>query len=74
MSPTARFTRRPAKLSEAEGLIAAIGERLARRRLRHRPPPPPPTACCGRGCHGGVWEGYFEALRHWRDDARSLLD
>lgn len=38
-----------------------------------RPPPPEPTTCCGRGCNGCVWEGYYEALHHWRCDARALL-
>jgi len=38
-----------------------------------RPPPPEPTACCGRGCNGCVWEGFYTALRLWRDDACPLL-
>lgn len=38
-----------------------------------RPPPPAPTTCCGRGCNGCVWEGYFEALTWWRDEALGLL-
>jgi len=38
-----------------------------------RPPPPEPTACCGRGCNGCVWEGYYTALRLWRDEACDLL-
>ncbi|MFW5330596.1 oxidoreductase-like domain-containing protein [Hydrogenophaga sp. ZJX-1] len=38
-----------------------------------RPPPPEPTACCGRGCNGCVWEGFYEALHHWRVDALALL-
>ncbi|WP_372658245.1 oxidoreductase-like domain-containing protein [Hydrogenophaga sp.] len=38
-----------------------------------RPPPPEPTSCCERGCNGCVWEGYFEALQHWRADVLALL-
>ncbi len=34
-----------------------------------RPPPPEPATCCGRGCNGCVWEGFYEALHHWREDA-----
>ena len=32
-------------------------------------PPPEPTSCCGRGCNGCVWEGYFAAMAYWRDEA-----
>ena len=38
-----------------------------------RPPPPEPTSCCGRGCNGCVWEGFYEALHHWRVDALDTL-
>jgi len=38
-----------------------------------RAPPPVPDSCCGRGCNGCVWEGYYAALRFWREDAIALL-
>ena len=39
-----------------------------------RPPPPEPTACCGRGCNGCVWEGFYAAMHHWRSDALALIN
>ncbi|MGM9426314.1 oxidoreductase-like domain-containing protein [Hydrogenophaga sp. MI9] len=38
-----------------------------------RPPPPEPTGCCGRGCNGCVWEGFYTALAGWREDALARL-
>lgn len=32
-------------------------------------PPPAPTSCCGRGCNGCVWEGFFAAMNYWREAA-----
>lgn len=58
----------------AATLIAAILEEARLRALTLEfPPPPQPTACCGRGCNGCVWEGYYTALHWWREDARALL-
>lgn len=64
-------------LATAQALIAHL-RGLA---LRHgfeidtvlRSPPPEPNTCCGRGCNGCVWEGYFTALQQWREDTCELL-
>lgn len=65
-------------LSTAHALIAHLRGRALRERCVDldtalRPPPPEPTACCGRGCNGCVWEGFYEALHRWRLDALALI-
>lgn len=65
-------------LSTARALIAHLRGRAQRERGDNldaalRPPPPEPDSCCGRGCNGCVWEGFYEALHHWRVDALARL-
>lgn len=60
-------------LEAARSRIAALQERLAARGLVFRAPPPEPTTCCGRGCNGCVWEGFYDALAFWCEDADALL-
>lgn len=66
--------RPPADLAAARAQIAALQARLAAQGRTLRAPPPEPSSCCGRGCNGCVWEGYYAALTFWREDALALLN
>ncbi|MDE2402037.1 MAG: oxidoreductase [Burkholderiales bacterium] len=61
-------------LDSARAVFAALQSRAKSQGLMLRAPPPEPTSCCGRGCNGCVWEGYFAAATYWRDEAVLLLD
>ena len=53
--------------------FAALQAEAARAGVVLRLPPPEPTSCCGRGCNGCVWEGYYGALTFWLEDAAQVL-
>lgn len=59
----------------ARAFIAAMQARLAEagQPMRAPPPEPDPLSCCGRGCVGCVWSGFYDALGFWREDALALL-
>jgi Oxidoreductase-like protein, N-terminal len=57
----------------AQTLISQVQGLAAQRGLTLRPPPPEPDTCCGRGCNGCVWEGYFTAVNYWYDEAMGRM-
>ncbi len=64
-------------LSTAKAVVAYLMS-VARQRgialeAAMRTPPPEPTSCCERGCNGCVWEGFYAATKHWRDEAAAIL-
>lgn len=63
--------------ASARALIDALGVRLRNAGIEpgetFRHAPPEPTGCCGRGCNGCVWEGYYAALQWWREDALEAI-
>lgn len=53
--------------------VQALQQQALQSGLVLRTPPPLPTSCCGRGCNGCVWEGYFSALAFWCEEAAQKM-
>ncbi|MDE2618083.1 MAG: oxidoreductase [Burkholderiales bacterium] len=54
-------------------MFTALQQRALAIGLTLRSPPPLPTTCCGRGCNGCVWEGFYAAADYWREEAELQL-
>lgn len=59
--------------SSAQEMFAYAQQLAGVQGLTLRAAPPVPTTCCGRGCHGCVWEGFFAAAAYWREDVLEAL-
>ncbi len=61
-------------MQEAQAVFAWWQACAEQRGVWLRPPPPQPTTCCGRGCNGCVWEGWFDAVWYWQEDALAAIE
>lgn len=61
------------QLAAAQALFNELQLRAQAAGVTLRSPPPAPTTCCGRGCNGCVWEGFYAAVDYWREEAELRL-
>lgn len=60
-------------LTATQAMFAQWQQRACDAGVTLRAPPPLPTTCCGRGCNGCVWEGFYAAAAWWQQEAELRL-
>jgi hypothetical protein len=60
-------------LATTQAMFAQWQQRAQQAGVTLRAPPPLPTTCCGRGCNGCVWEGFYAAAAWWQQEAELRL-
>jgi hypothetical protein len=70
--PTPLITQGP--LADTQARVAALQQRAQVAGVSLRNPPPLPMGCCGRGCNGCVWEGFYAAVVYWQEEAELRLE
>ena len=71
--PLSRNPPPDSPLARVQAQFAQWQARAAQAGVTLREPPPLPTTCCGRGCNGCVWEGYYDAASYWLEEAALRL-
>ena len=59
----------PTDPGEARALVSAVIARAQSEGIELSTPPVEPDNCCGTGCIGCVWDGFYSELSYWRDEA-----